>query len=148
MINLLHHSTIVVKDMEKSLHFYRDILGFKVKIDQKMEGEEISTILGMPEVQLRVVVLQVGEQETGLVGLLTFESPREEKVEEKPSGIFPHALVFVTDDIDAVYNRLKNSGEKPISPPVPLPIAGAGTVKIFTCLDPNGVLVEFDQFIP
>lgn len=147
MINLLHHSTIVVEDIEKSLHFYRDILGFKVQIDQEMAGEEISTILGIPGVKLRIVLLQVGQEKTGLVGLLSFLSPKEEKVEKKPAGAFPHALVFVTDDIDEVYNRLKNAREKPISSPVTITISGVGTVKIFTCLDPNGVLVEFDQFI-
>ena len=107
MINLLHHSTIVVDDLEKSLHFYRDILGFKVQIDQVLEGEEISTILGMPEVKSRVVVLQVGEQQTGMVGLLSFLPSKREKVEKKPAGTFHHALVFVTDNIDEVYNRLK-----------------------------------------
>jgi len=147
MITLLHHSTIVVEDIEKSLYFYRDILGFKVQIDQVLEGEEISTVLGMPGVKLRVVVLQVGEQQTGLVGLLSFLSPREGKVEKRPSGTFHHALVFVSDNIDEIYNKLRNSGEKPISKPVTLTITGAGVVKIFTCLDPNGVLVEFDQFI-
>ncbi|MBM4128982.1 MAG: VOC family protein [Nitrospira sp.] len=148
MIQLLHHSTIVVDDIEKSLHFYRDILGFRVQLDQEMEGEELSTILGIPGVKIRIALLQVGQQETGLVGLLSFLSPKKEKVEKKSMEIFPHALVFVTDDIEEVYNRLKNAGEKPISAPVTIKISGAGSVKIFACLDPNGVLVEIDQFVP
>jgi catechol 2,3-dioxygenase-like lactoylglutathione lyase family enzyme len=148
MIHLLHHSTIVVEDIEKSLHFYRDILGFKVQLDQEMGGEELSNVLGIPGVKIRIALLQVGQQETGLVGLLSFLSPKGEKVEKKPQASFHHALVFVTDDIDEVYNRLKNAGEKPISASVTIKIPGAGSVKIFACLDPNGVLVEIDQFIP
>jgi len=148
MINLLHHSTIVVEDMERSLRFYRDVLGFKVSLDQELGGEELSTVLGIPGAKMRIVLLQVGKQETGLVGLLSFLSPKKERVEKKPGGTFPHALVFVADDIEEVYTRLKNAGEKPISAPVTIKIPEAGSVKIFACLDPNGVLVEIDQFVP
>ena len=147
MINLLHHSTVVVENIEKSLHFYGDILGFKVVVDQEMTGKEISTILGTPGVRLRIVLLQVGEQETGLIGLLSFISSRKEIEKNKNLGAFSHALVFVVDDINQVYTKLKGAGEEPLSTPVDVKIPGAGDIKIFCCMDPNGVLVEFDQFI-
>ena len=147
MINLLHHSTIVVRDLEESLRFYRDILGLRIVVDQEMQGHEINKILGMADVKLRVVLLQIDEQETGLIGLLCFNGPYKQQEIRQPSELFHHAIVLITDDIDGVYNRLREAGEKPISEPVTVAIEGVGSVKIFTCRDPNGVLVEFDQFV-
>lgn len=112
-----------------------------------MTGEEISTILGTPGVRLKIVLLQVGEQETGLIGLLSFISPRKEKEVNKNLGAFSHALVFTVNDINQVCTRLKDAGEEPLSTPVDVKILSAGDIKIFCCMDPNGVLVEFDQFI-
>jgi len=147
MLNLLHHSTIVVSDLEGSLRFYRDILGLKIVVDQEMQGHEINKILGMDDVRLRVVLLQIGEQETGLIGLLCFNGQKKQQMIGQPPEPFHHALVLTTDDIDGVYNRLRDAGENPISEPVTVAIGGVGSVKIFTCRDPNGVLVEFDQFV-
>jgi catechol 2,3-dioxygenase-like lactoylglutathione lyase family enzyme len=148
MIHQLYQSIIVVNDMEKSLYFYRDLLGFKIQVDQLMEGEEINSIMGRPNTKVRLVLLQVGEQKTGLIGLASFLSPKEDKVEKNRSDLFSHALVFVSDDIEEVYNRLLEAGEKPICEPVSLTNPRGGVVKIFTCLDPNGLLVEFNQFVP
>jgi catechol 2,3-dioxygenase-like lactoylglutathione lyase family enzyme len=148
MINQFLQSIIVVDDMEKSLHFYRDILHFKVQIDQEMQGEEISTILGKPGVRVRLVLLQVGEQKTALVGLASFVSSEKDKTDQESRVTYQHALVFGTDDIDGVYNSLKKAGARVLCTPVTMGMNGGGKVKIFTCLDPNGVLVEFNQFIP
>jgi catechol 2,3-dioxygenase-like lactoylglutathione lyase family enzyme len=143
MIKLLHHSTVVVRDIEKSLHFYRDVLGFKVIMDRELSGREIDDTVGIQNVTLRMILLQVGDQQNGFIGLVSFVSPEK--------ATFPHALVFETDNINEVYNRLKHAGEKPINEAVSVSIdefTGEGSVKVFGCFDPDGNFVEFDQFIP
>lgn len=148
MIKSLHHTTITVQNMEESLHFYRDILGFKVILDKEnIEDKDEIITTGIPGVKNHVILLQVGEQETGMVGLVEFLYPKREVLETNPHGTFPTTLVFVTDDCDEVYKRLKKAGEKPTSVPLNKTIPGVGSLRTFALLDPNGVFVEFAQFI-
>ena len=146
MIPVLHHSTIVVADMERSLRFYRNVVGLCVVLDEELGDVAIARILGMKEVSLRIVLLKGGAQETGLVGLLSYISSGRFRPAEPSLGCFSHALVFTVDDIEDVYTKLLDAGEKPLSNPVRVTLPGIGTVRIVTCLDPNGVLVEFVQF--
>ncbi len=45
MIRRYHHVSITVSDMEKSIRFYRDLLGFTVLGTFDSEGEEVSLSL-------------------------------------------------------------------------------------------------------
>jgi predicted enzyme related to lactoylglutathione lyase len=97
---------------------------------------------------VRLVLLQVGDQKAALVGLASFVSTERKKADQEHSVTYQHALVFGTEDIDEVYNSLEKAGARILCAPVTMGMNGGGKVKIFTCLDPNGVLVEFNQFIP
>ena len=46
MINI-RHTGIVVSDMEKSLKFYRDLLGFKIRKDMVESGDYINNFSEM-----------------------------------------------------------------------------------------------------
>ena len=48
----VRHFGIVVQDMERALHFYRDLLGLRIKRDMQEEGEFIDTILGLQKVKV------------------------------------------------------------------------------------------------
>ena len=37
MINEIHHVALSVKDMDRSLSFYRDLLGFELAMDRSWE---------------------------------------------------------------------------------------------------------------
>ena len=56
-----HDTGFVVSDMERSLAFYRELLGLKVETDGIREGEDISRIFGYPDAKLRVVYLGTGD---------------------------------------------------------------------------------------
>lgn len=143
MIKELKRSTIFVKNLERSLQFYRDILGFSVIADHVIEGPEVSKLLGIPNVKVRIFMLQVGKQKTAQLGLLSFLSPIKEKSHSKSQLTPAHALIFDCEDVEEIFKRMLESGEKPISKPVIL----GGSVKTFACLDPDGIYVEFGQIL-
>jgi len=53
----LDHLAVTVRDMERSLEFYRDLLGMKEVGTHDLEGETISTMAGKDKVRMRVVRL-------------------------------------------------------------------------------------------
>ena len=57
----IRHTGLVVTDMDRSLRFYRDLLGLKPVIDSTEEGEDIDSISGLSGVRLRIVKLIAGD---------------------------------------------------------------------------------------
>ena len=58
MIKRVHHTSFTVSDMERSLHFYRDLLGYEFINEQGGKIPYLSVITGFEEADLRVVFLR------------------------------------------------------------------------------------------
>ena len=56
-VEWMNHTGFVVNDLERSLEFYRDLLGLEVERDQILEGEFISELAGYPDGRLHFVYL-------------------------------------------------------------------------------------------
>ncbi len=52
------HVGVCVSDIERSLRFYRDVLGFQFAHEIEVEGEPSDTLLGLRDVSLRAVYLE------------------------------------------------------------------------------------------
>ena len=96
----IRHFGIVVSDIEKSLKFYRDLLGLKIKVDAIEEGPFIDAISGLKNIKVRTVKMVADEGDT-LIELLCYESHKRERREnnELPNIGAPHPA-FTVNDID------------------------------------------------
>src|SRR5947208_880691 len=54
----LTHVGLCVSDLERSLRFYRDLLGFRPVKEIEVEGEPADTLLGLRDVKLRAAYLE------------------------------------------------------------------------------------------
>ncbi|MGH9837564.1 MAG: VOC family protein [Blastocatellia bacterium] len=67
---------MVVKSVDDSLPFYRDVLGLNVAITIDHKGEPFSTLVGAPpETHLKMALLASSETWTGKLELLQFTLP-------------------------------------------------------------------------
>lgn len=124
MITGLAHAAINAADLERSLHFYRDILGLPVVEDLTLETG------------VRLVHLRVGEGAT--VELFGRPEPLA-AIAPAPQAGLTH-LALAVDDVDAVYAELRAKGVEFTGAPRP----GLGqTRKLVFCKDPDGTLIEF-----
>ena len=57
MITAVHHVSFTVSDMERSLEFYREALGFEVLDDRTVEGDFAETVTGLEGVRMRIIHL-------------------------------------------------------------------------------------------
>jgi len=152
MISPVRRTTIVVSDIQRSLHFYRDLLGMQVFYDQEIRAAASAKLLGVPNARVRLVSLQGEGSVTGMVGLLAFLAPerRPRAVISRHSQAPDAALLFMADDIDvrATHERLQSAGEEIVCPPVAYEVPERGTLSGFTCKDPDGILVALMRFGP
>ena len=104
-MSTVHHSAIVVTDVEASLRFWRDGLGFEVVMDQRFDGDW-PTLFHAPSTSLRAIFLgDPRHPRSGIVELVDLGlggPPRRIDV----SGV---AMAVVTDP-DGVLVELVDSG--------------------------------------
>jgi catechol 2,3-dioxygenase-like lactoylglutathione lyase family enzyme len=132
----LHHAAIVTRDVEASLVFWRDGLGFAVLMDHAFEGPW-PALFGASSATLRSVFLgQADESGGGIVELVQMEGsgPRPPSPDGPAEGFF---LLSLYADLDTVLPRLAALGVGG-SPTV----EAVGPVRLAVVRDPDGVLVE------
>ena len=135
----VRHFGIVVTDMEKSLKFYRDLLGLRIKIDALEEGPFIDAMSGLKNIKVRTIKMNADEGNT-LIELLCYEShKRERKENNEIPNIGASHPAFTVENLDYEYKRLREKGVEFNCPPQ---ISPDGKAKVTFCYDPDGVPIE------
>ena len=148
MTGQIYHVGLTVSDMERSVSFYRDILGLKYLGEILMEGSETDAMFGRKNSRARVAYLN-GSDEPGMppVELIQFT---DSDVRTVPSDLFRSSiseLCFYTDDIDRTYKTLKGKNVECISAPQDFDFTegGFGKSRAFYFKDPDGIILEMMQ---
>ena len=153
LVTPLKRTAIIVRDMKKSLAFYRDVLGFGVWVQGKLgrEAPAISKLLGLPPATVRWVILQSEQVDWGMVGLFEVSEPapavdRHRSLARANRG--EACLVFHTPDVERIHRGARRLGLRILCPPTRLEIPDHGVVTSeMTLRDPNDVLVNFIKTI-
>jgi catechol 2,3-dioxygenase-like lactoylglutathione lyase family enzyme len=139
MIKGIHHPGVGVRDMETSLHFYRDVLGLEVDHDIELEGPVLDDIVGLKDAKVRIVSLKCGPD---VVELFQYTKPASSsfpKDYRQCDGGIIHFAILV-DNLMELYEKLKKHGYKANSKPYNL----GGELCVYT-RDPDGITVELLQ---
>lgn len=142
MITHIRHAGIVTDDLEPLLHFYRDLLGFKVVAREEESGPFIDTVLGLHKAL--VTTVKMATPDGSLLELLHYQSHPRPKTGRAINDIGISHVAFTVDDLDRDYERLKAEGIKFNSPPQTNP---EGTAKVVFCEDPKGNILELVQVL-
>ena len=142
MIKDVRHMGIVVSDMEKSLKFYRDLLGLKVKSLVDEEGEFLDNMLAHENVKNKVAKLYA-KNGNALVELIDSKSYGNKKDRDFFTIGASHFALTV-DDLDETYDYLIKNGVKFTAPPQQ---SSDGFAKVTFCEDPDGTLIELVEVI-
>lgn len=146
MIIGLHHTSRTVSDMQRSLAFYRGLLGMDVVLDTEMRGPMLEREVAMPDAALRLVELAAGER-GAMLELLQYHSPPGMPFPESalPADVGAHHIALLVDDINATYQSLSARSVRFTCPPQEVDagfFAGHWTAY---CYDPDGMIVELWQ---
>jgi catechol 2,3-dioxygenase-like lactoylglutathione lyase family enzyme len=140
-MNHIRHIGIVVSDLERSLRFYRDLLGMNIVRRMEESGEFIDKLLGLVNADVTTVKLSLDLNPT-LIELLHFNSHRIEQSEKKIFTTGLSHIAFTVPDVDLLYQRLSGAGIIFNAPPQLSPDRRA---RVAYCKDPDGTYIELVQ---
>jgi catechol 2,3-dioxygenase-like lactoylglutathione lyase family enzyme len=139
-----NHVSITVADLDRSLAFYRDLLGLKVKQVGEVDAPYIGKIIGVEGTDIRLAEFDLGNDT--LLELFEYRSPTGEPI--RPHTWNPGAthIAFNVDDIDELWGRLKEAGVPTRSPePIMIDDPRWYGVRCAYIEDPDGVTIELSS---
>jgi catechol 2,3-dioxygenase-like lactoylglutathione lyase family enzyme len=143
MIPLLRltHVGICVSDLERSLRFYRDLLGFRFEHELAVEGEPSDTLLRLRDVKLHATYLV---RDGVRIELLRFASPAAPP--PRTRTMHEHGLThlsFRVANLDATLAALRAAGERVLEETV-IRFPEFQSAACFV-IDPDGQVIELVQ---
>ncbi|MCS6948452.1 MAG: VOC family protein, partial [Steroidobacteraceae bacterium] len=106
MATLVRRTTLIVRSVERSTAFYRDVIGLKVWYDDTIVLSGVGLAAGRAGDRTRLVIMQAEDPLVGMIGLLEFTEPRlPEPPRRARLGIGDIVFVMQTDDVAALYRR-------------------------------------------
>lgn len=134
----IHHLGITVADLDRSLAFYRDLLGLRV-LDLS-DGEQVGSIIGVQGATARIADLDAGGGQ--LLELLDYE-PAPPAPPRGPDAAGTVHVSFEVADLEAALGRLARAGFPTMGEPTRLAGGGIWQDCVIAYLrDPDGVIVE------
>ena len=139
------HVAITVKDMERSLAFYRDALGLRLFMDELLSGPDLDRAVMETGARIRAVVL--ADEAMNMIELIEWQSHRAKHRPPEHLKFISTGLVEIclsVPDLAGLVEDLEKKGFKCRTPIWYLEAGGART-PITHVEDPDGVQVELVQ---
>ncbi len=143
MITAIRHVGLVVSDLEKSLKFWCETMGFVVFRQMEESGPHIDTMMGLKDV--RVTTAKLAAPDGNLIELLKFHSHPDRKAwaGSPYSTGFTH-IALTVENLDELLPRLIAAGAKVPAPPQ---VAPNGKVKVLYAKGLEDILIEFVEIL-
>ena len=136
------HVGICVTDLERSIEFYRDRLGFQYLSRIHVAGEPSDTLLSLRAVDLHAAYL---ERDGLRIELLYYASPKSPAADHpRPMNEvgFTHLSLRISD-LDGLVSELRRRGVRVVDETkIDIPMVEAAAVMI---QDPDGLTIELVQ---
>ena len=145
------HIAICVADLERSLEFYRDILGLTVKLHTTQDmaerpGAESAEMYERPRTARTVANVWFDESHSPQPFLVLTSHPGDQ-VSGEPIKLDQKGISHISFEVENVQAYAKELIAKGV------PLAGtmedftdsSGNVRTFFVYDPDGILVQFDE---
>ncbi len=140
----IHHFKLSVTDMDRSLHFYRDLLGMELLYDAERENlPAYDQLIGYPDVKIRIVGLR--DRRGVMICLMQYRNPPAQRRSQENYQQGAAGIAVEVNDIDADYARLTAAGVVARSEPVTIVREGKAVARACYMHDPDGVTVELYQ---
>ncbi len=138
------HTGITVSNLERSLAFWRDILGFELSHTAHQTGEMAKEITGVAGAELKLAVLRApGGHKIELLEYLA--PPDRKRLALKPCDVGSVHVALLVDDLDAALESIAASGWKAAGKPQTLKTGPNAGKRVVYVRDPDGTTIELMQ---
>jgi catechol 2,3-dioxygenase-like lactoylglutathione lyase family enzyme len=136
------HTGIIASDINKSLCFYRDLLGLEVAQDFYDSSDYINEITGLSGAKVHMIKLKAADGT--VVELLDYETHPTSLTDQPIHNVGACHLAFQVTDIESAYDWLSSKGVSFLSKPI---LSAEGIGKVCFCLDPDKVRIELVEIM-
>lgn len=136
------HTSFTVANLERSLEFYVELLGFEViNLRPGITSQYFRDIIGFPDGVINSAYLTIPG--TGhRLELFEYVQPRGVPADVRTNNPGSAHVAYLVDDVRALYAELKEKGVRFRTPPVEINAGpNKGGVAVYM-LDPDGITIE------
>jgi catechol 2,3-dioxygenase-like lactoylglutathione lyase family enzyme len=138
------HTGITVSNLERSLAFWRDLLGFELSHTAHQTGELAKEITGIAGAELKLAVLKAPGGHK--IELLQYLAPSDRNhAHLRPCDVGHVHVTLLVNDLDAVLEKISASGWKAAGKPQTLKSGPNTGKRVIYVRDPDGTTIEFMQ---
>ena len=144
MSNLARHVGIVVNDLEKSIHFWQELIGFKIVSDNIEPSPYIEELLSLNATNLRTV--KFSDNKGFIVELLKFDpSSNESDWQGDLSSTGLTHIALTVENVEQLVNKLNEFSYTSLSKIMKSP---NGQVKVVFINGPENLKLEMVEVLP
>ena len=150
MINEVIHIGLTVSDLDRSIAFYRDILGLNFIGEILMSGKECDLLFARENADARVAYLNGSDEVMAPpIELIQFTKQEISKDEANLFKTSISEICFKVVDINKTYDRLTKLGVEFISKPQYFDFSkyGFSKSKAVYLKDPDGIILELIEVL-
>ncbi|MFZ1221457.1 MAG: VOC family protein [Chthoniobacterales bacterium] len=138
------HTGFTVADLERSLAFWRDVLGLELSHRAHQKGELAEQITGVAGAEILIAVLKAPGHK---IELLEYRAPadRRRQNDRRPCDLGAVHLALTVDNLDEILDRIAASGWRAAGKPQTLTAGPNAGKRVIYVRDPDGTTIEFMQ---
>ena len=148
------HVSPIVSDLDKSAHFYRDVIGLDLvptpgpgRLPWDTDPGHLD-LHGLPQARLRFIGARMPGVFCG-VELVEFSGVDQRKVHRRLQDPGAAMLILLVRDIDSIFSRLKAAGVTVLTKGgAPMFVGPSKTARAVIVQDPDGHPIELAQLQP
>jgi catechol 2,3-dioxygenase-like lactoylglutathione lyase family enzyme len=145
-VSEIFHTGLTVSDLDRSIAFYRDVLGLELVAQWDSSRPYLRTVVGFPDAELRIALLRIPSSRAGASGhhleLLEYRTPRGVRGDSRTCNPGNAHVAFMVQDLDAAYADLSARGVRFKSAPVQITHGRNRGAKAVYLLDPDDITLE------
>jgi glyoxylase I family protein len=137
------HTGFTVANIERSLAFWQDVLGFELSHRAHQTGDLAREITGVAGAEISIAVLKAPGHK---IELLEYHAPSDRKrADLRPCDVGSVHVALTVDNLDAVLGTIAASGWKAAGKPQTLKSGPNAGKRVIYVRDPDGTTIEFMQ---
>ena len=138
----LHHVSLFINDLDRSLVLFKDVLGFaELWRVGPLGGKGMAALFGLEDIQVELIMLQ--SPDGWLLEMIHLLKPRLETASTPPALPVPASLCLQVEDLDGLHQRLSRGGWTTFTPAIQMPTPTGEMMRIFCIRTEENVLLEF-----
>lgn len=142
-VTAVNHTGITVANLERSLAFWQDVLGFELSHRAHHRGDLASEVTGVAGAEICIAVLKAPGHR---IELLEYRAPPDRKrAEARPCDLGSVHIAFTVEDLDVALSAMAAAGSRAAGKPQTLESGPNAGMRVIYVRDPDGTTIELMQ---